>query len=147
MSYNLVRRGVLRTYRNSIKLMQRSLRVSSGLTMLRPIASDSSHNSSSFSSKFMSMYLLGLSVTTCVSLLCNHEGIVSCEDASKVKVEEVRSQSIEKSYSFKLFLKELRMFLRQDQINVDDDDCQDRGKPWNSYHKTDVYPQVRQYDI
>lgn len=43
---------------------------------------------------------------------------------------------------FGLFLKELQTVLRPDQINTDDDDCKDRGKPWNSYHKIDSVPQV-----
>jgi hypothetical protein len=34
------------------------------------------------------------------------------------------------------------MLLRAEQINVDSDDCKDRGKPWNSYHKIDNFPQV-----
>lgn len=49
---------------------------------------------------------------------------------------------IEDEFHFTGFLKELRVLLRKDQINIDCDDCEDRGKPANSYHKSEACPQV-----
>lgn len=44
--------------------------------------------------------------------------------------------------NFDLLMRQLVVTLRPDQINIDPDDCKQRGKPWSSYHKCDKSPQV-----
>ena len=46
------------------------------------------------------------------------------------------------SENFELFLKRLRGVLSDDDIDLDDDECRQRGKPWNSYHKVSGYPRI-----
>jgi hypothetical protein len=43
---------------------------------------------------------------------------------------------------FKLLKKELLAFLSPDQVNMNHDDCEQRGKPWNSYHKSSHFPKT-----
>ena len=86
------------------------------------------------------MYLLGLSATAFSIMIMTQGKSASCETSDEGAVPN--EHSTDKNSAFRSFLKELHMVLRDEQINVDADDCKDRGKPWNSYHKIDVFPQV-----
>ena len=108
-------------------------------SFIRPLSSATSgHPSIPFtphvhSASSLSLYLLGLSVTACATLLYTEGKSASCT---------ADNGADEKKIAFKSFLKELHVLLRTEQINVDADDCKDRGMPENSYHKAAVFPQV-----
>ena len=53
----------------------------------------------------------------------------------------VAAQNAESEH-FELFVKRLRGVLSDDDIDLDDDECRQRGKPWNSYHKVSGYPRI-----
>ena len=42
--------------------------------------------------------------------------------------------------NFELFLAGLQGILSSDDIELDEEERKQRGKPWNSYHKVDSYP-------
>lgn len=44
--------------------------------------------------------------------------------------------------NFELFLADLQGILSSDDIELDEEERKQRGKPWNSYHKVDSYPRV-----
>ena len=59
------------------------------------------------------------------------KSIISSDDSraiGRVNVSEVVSR--------------LKEVLRDDQIELNDDELRARGKPWNSYHKSPNYPNV-----
>jgi hypothetical protein len=109
--------------------------------LLCPLSAVASHSQPyipfALPAKSLHLYLLGLSVTVCATLMFSEKKAASCaaEEGVEDKIED-------KNALLRSFFKELHVLLREDQINVDSDDCQDRGKPWNSYHKIDIFPQV-----
>lgn len=50
------------------------------------------------------------------------------------------AQSDKSNKSYENFKLELISTLSKDQVNDDMDDCKTRGKPWNSYHKSNTFP-------
>lgn len=102
------------------------------------------------SASSLPLYLLGLSISACAAALMCAQGkssVVFCaaaeeEEGGAAAVEKMDKDENTTTSVFKSFLKELHVLLRADQINLDAEDCIDRGKPCNSYHKSDVFPQV-----
>jgi hypothetical protein len=44
--------------------------------------------------------------------------------------------------NFDSFLSCLKEVVQSEDIEIDEDECRQRGKPWNSYHKVNSYPMV-----
>jgi len=124
-----VRKGILSRNGQAMYCVRGSV-VTSTANFCAGIVSPSSAKSTSISKS-----LIGISAAIVASLLYTHTDSASC-------AEDVHKTSSESTPNFGLFMRELHMLLRDEQINVDPDDCKDRGKPWNSYHKIDIFPQV-----
>lgn len=95
--------------------------------------------SSSYSPHITAVALTTLATFFCSKSLTQSEGN---SEGSSVDSATKTTGFRPPTPAFGSFMKELRMLLRAEQINVDSDDCKDRGKPWNSYHKIDNFPQV-----
>lgn len=74
---------------------------------------------------------------------CQMSSSIGDDEEAKIRsaVVAVATQQNE-SVKFELFLKQLRSVLSDDDIDLDDDECRQRGKPWNSYHKVNGYPRI-----
>jgi D-lactate dehydrogenase (cytochrome) len=71
---------------------------------------------------------------------------VSFSDYDNVKRSLVQSDENEiRSVTLKIFISELEKVLRIDQIETDINECQQRGKPWSSYHSLLTSPDVIVY--
>ena len=44
--------------------------------------------------------------------------------------------------NFESFLSCLKEVVQSEDIEIDEDECRQRGKPWNSYHKVSSYPRI-----
>jgi D-lactate dehydrogenase (cytochrome) len=61
---------------------------------------------------------------------------------AEAKAVEIKKPNLSYSSEFK---RELSMFLLPEQIELDTEERKQRGKPWNSYHKSNYYPEMILY--
>lgn len=71
--------------------------------------------------------------TIALAVLVSPRLFTTC-DKSRLKDDDAAN--------FELFLTDLQGILTADDIELDEDERKQRGKPWNSYHKVDSYPMV-----
>lgn len=75
----------------------------------------------------------GTAVTIALAFLISPRFFSSC-DESLLKDDD--------TVTFELFLADLQGILSSDDIDLDEEERKQRGKPWNSYHKVDSYPMI-----
>ena len=73
-----------------------------------------------------------------VNALCNDETVV----VDDLLLKRGGTLVLEDKDLFEKFLHELRTVLSDDQIELDEEECRLRGKPWSSYHTVTGCPRV-----
>ena len=82
-----------------------------------------------------------LSTSVISAFVLSKSDVPSCNsEALDVKVDD--QVVLKDKYLFDKFLDELRGVLPEDQIELDEDECRLRGKPWSSYHTVTGCPRV-----
>ena len=79
-------------------------------------------------------------MSTCTAIV-NSEGTSTIVAAESLIVTDASNLTEDKINSEK-FLSALRRIVGEDQIELDDEECKQRGKPWSSYHKIVGHPRV-----
>ena len=121
-----------------MKLLCRNGKKTAGKILFLQRNSSGHHYKKHFGSNY---FMLSASIFTAVVLsqsvnaLCNDETVVVDDLLLKTIVLEDKNL-------FEKFLHELRTVLSEDQIELDEEECRLRGKPWSSYHTVTGCPRV-----
>lgn len=62
--------------------------------------------------------------------------------ADDMSMPHAHSPDNEERENFDSFLSCLKDVVQLEDIEIDEDECRQRGKPWNSYHKVSSYPRI-----
>ena len=95
--------------------------------------------------RFASSYFM-LSASIFTTFVLSQSVDALCND-EKVTVDDLRQKTdeiivLQDKDHFENFLCELRGVLSEDQIELDEEECRLRGKPWSSYHTVTGCPRV-----